>query len=57
MYLLYYMCIAIFILDVGLLARSQYSEGLATGHLDTRFSWFPFVFNPYPANVENTVNS
>ena len=24
-----------------LLARSQYSEGPATGHLDTGFSWFP----------------
>jgi len=28
-------------LNVGLLARSQYSEGPATGHLDTGFSWFP----------------
>ena len=25
----------------GLLARSQYPEGPATGHLDTGFSWFP----------------
>jgi len=25
-------------LDAGLLARSQYSEGPATGHLDTGFS-------------------
>ena len=56
-YLLYYVCTAVFNLDAGLLARSQYSEGLATGHLDTGFSWFPFVFNHYPANVENTVNS
>ena len=32
-------CIAVFILDVGLLARRQYSEGPATGHLDTGFSW------------------
>ena len=32
-----------FILDAELLARSQYSEGPATGHLDTGFSWFPFV--------------
>jgi hypothetical protein len=31
-------------LDVGLLARSQYSEGPATGHLDTGFSWFPCVY-------------
>ena len=36
-YLLYYMCIAVFTLDAGLLARSQYSEGPATGHLDTGF--------------------
>jgi len=35
---LYYVCIAVFTLDVGLLARSQYSEGPATGHLDTAFS-------------------
>ena len=42
-YLLYYVCIAVFILDAGLLARSQYSEGPATGHLDTSFSWFPCV--------------
>jgi len=40
-YLLYCVCIAIFILDVGLQVRSQYSEGLATGHLDTGFSRFP----------------
>ena len=43
-YLLYYVCIAVFTLDAGLLARSQYSEGPATGHLDTRFSWFPCVY-------------
>jgi hypothetical protein len=30
-----------FTLDAGLLARSQYSEGPATGHLDAGFSWFP----------------
>jgi len=30
----------VFTLDAGLLARSQYSEGPATGHLDTGFSWF-----------------
>ena len=30
-----------FTLDAGLLARSQYSEGPATGHLDVGFSWFP----------------
>ena len=32
------MFIAVFILDAGLLARSQYSEGPATGRLDTGFS-------------------
>ena len=42
-YLLYYVCIAVFTLDAGLLARSQYSEGPATGHLDTSFSRFPCV--------------
>ena len=31
-------------LDAGLLVRSQYSEGPATGHLDTGFSWFPCVY-------------
>jgi hypothetical protein len=34
----------VFPLDAGLLARGQYSEGPATGHLDTGFSWFPCVF-------------
>ena len=43
-YLLYYVCIAVFTVDAGLLARSQYSEGPATGHLDTGFSWFPRVY-------------
>ena len=37
-YLLYCVCIAVFTLDTGLLARSQYSEGPATDHLDTGFS-------------------
>ena len=32
------------ILRNGLLARSQHSEGPATGHLDTGFSWFPCVY-------------
>ena len=36
-YLLYYVCIAVFTLDAGLLAISQNSEGPATGHLDTAF--------------------
>ena len=43
-YLLYCVCIAVFTLDAGLLARSQYSEGPATCHLDTGFSWFPCVY-------------
>ena len=39
------MCVVpFFTLDAGLLARSQYSEGPATGHLDTGFSWFPCVY-------------
>jgi hypothetical protein len=40
-YVLYYVCIAVFTLDSELLARSQYSEGPATGHLDTGFLGFP----------------
>jgi hypothetical protein len=35
--------IDVFTLDAGLLARIQYPEGPATGHLDTGFSWFPRV--------------
>jgi len=42
--LLYCVCISVFTSDAGLLARSQYSEGPATGHLDTSFSWFPCVY-------------
>ena len=39
------MCVLLFFtLDAGLLARSQYSEGPATGHLDTGFSRFPCVY-------------
>jgi len=40
-YLLYYVCIVVLTLDAGLLARSQYPEGPATGHLDTDFLGFP----------------
>ena len=43
-YVYLWYCVGIafyFTLDAGLLARSQYSEGPATGHLDTGFSWFP----------------
>ena len=44
-YLLHYVCIAVFFtLDAGLLARSQCSEGPATGHLDAGFSRFPYVY-------------
>jgi len=41
---LYCVCTAVFTLDAGLLARSQYSEGPVAGHLDTGFSWFPCVY-------------
>jgi len=44
MCVLYYARIALFTLDAGLLARSQYSEGPAKAHLDTGFSWFPCVY-------------
>jgi len=41
-YLLYCVCIAVFFtLDAGLLVRSQYSEGPATGQFDKGLSWFP----------------
>jgi len=43
-YMLYYVCIGVFTFDAGLLARSQYSEGPATGYLDWGFSWFPCVY-------------
>jgi len=42
--LLYCLCIAVSTLDAGLLARSQYSEDPATGHLDTGFSRFPCFY-------------
>ena len=38
--LFYYVCIAVLhTLVAGLLARSQYPEGPATGHLGTGVSW------------------
>jgi hypothetical protein len=37
------MCVLLF-LYARLLARSQYPEGPATGHLDTGFPWFPYVY-------------
>ena len=40
-YFLYYVCIAVLTLDAGLMARSQYPEGPATGLLDTGFLGFP----------------
>ena len=43
-FLLYYVCIAVLTLDAVLLARSQYPEGPATGHLDTGFCWFLCVY-------------
>ena len=42
--LLYHVCIAVFTLEGGLLASSQYPEGPATGHLNTGFSRFPCVY-------------
>jgi len=36
--------LCLYCLDAGLLARSQYPEGPATGHLDAGFSWFPSVY-------------
>jgi hypothetical protein len=41
-------------LDAGLLTRGQYSEGPATNHLDTGFSWFPRVFNILRTEDENS---
>jgi len=40
----FFFLILFFTLDVRLQARNQYSEGPATGHLDTGFSWFPCVY-------------
>ena len=43
-------CVSFF--TAGLLARSQYSEGPATGHLDTDFSWFPCSSSfPHPGRI------
>jgi len=39
----YLWALLFFTLDAELLARSHYSEGPATDHLDTGFSWFPCV--------------
>jgi len=42
--LFYYLCTAVsHTLVDGLLAKSQYPEGPATGHLDTGFAWFHYV--------------
>ena len=41
--LLYFGLITAFTYDAGQLAISHYPEGPATGHLDTGFSWFPWV--------------
>ena len=43
-FVFYFTVFFYFTLDAGLLTRSQYSEGPATGHLDTGFSWFPCVY-------------
>jgi hypothetical protein len=43
--LFHYVCVAVLHTAVaGMLARSQYLEGPATGHLGTGFSWFPCVY-------------
>jgi len=43
--LFYYVCIAVLhTLAARLLARSQYVEGPANGHLGRGFSWFPCVY-------------
>ena len=39
-----YVRCAVLTLDAGLLTRSQYPEGPATGHLRTGFSGFPCVY-------------
>jgi len=52
-YLLYYVCIAVFTLDTGLLARSQYSEGPATGHLGTGFFLISLCLIPNAEMVPN----
>jgi len=41
---LYNVGIAVLTLDAELLARSQYPEGPASGHLDKGFPWFPCVY-------------
>jgi hypothetical protein len=43
LYLSYCVGIAGVTLDAKLLARIHYSEGPATGHLHTGFSWFPYL--------------
>ena len=47
------MYIAVFTLDVGLLAISQNSEGPATGHLDTGFLGFPVSISKCRQTVPN----
>jgi hypothetical protein len=41
---LLYICAAGFTVDAEVLASGQYSEGPATGHLETSFFWFPCVY-------------
>jgi len=42
--ILYFISLHYITLVARLLARSQYPEGPATGHLDAGFSWFPCVY-------------
>jgi len=43
-----------FTLDTGLLARSQYSECPANGHLETVLSWFPLRKSKYRNVFQNS---
>ena len=52
-YLLYCVYIAVFALDAGLLARSQFSQGPATGHLDTGFFFVSLFLKANAKTVPN----
>jgi len=61
-YLFYFVCVLLFFtLDVGLLARSQYSEGPATGHLNTGFFFVSLclkeMLRRFPRNQVATTRS
>ena len=50
-HLLHYVCIAVFTLNAGLLARSQYLEGPATGHFDTGLSCFDVLLTVHLSTI------